>query len=103
MMMTTLTLVQERNETNADFSLRSFVDSVLNSEIQSLEDGLHRTQERIHDFETQYGFSTAELLDRYRQNQIDETLETIEWVGESRMEQHLLKKLHNLRGIRVVD
>lgn len=103
MTMTTLTLVQERNETNADFSLRSFVDSVLDSEIQSLEDGLHRTQERIRDFENQYGFSTDEFLDRYRQNQIDETLETIEWVGESRMEQHLLKKLHNLRGIRVVD
>ena len=103
MTMTTLTLVQERNETNADFSLRSFVDSLLDSEIQSLEDGLRRTQERIRDFESQYGFSTKEFLDRYRQNRIDETLETIEWVGESRMEQHLLKKLHNLRGIRVVD
>lgn len=44
-----------------------------------------------------------EFLERYRHDQIDETLETIEWVGESRMKRHLLKKLHNLRGIRVAD
>lgn len=101
--MTTLTLVQERNETNADFSLRSFVESVLDSEIQSLEDGLRRTRERIHGFEAQYGLSTAAFLERYRQNQIDETLETIEWVGESRMEHHLLNRLRSLKGIRVAD
>lgn len=101
--MTTLTLVQERDDANLDFSLRSFVESVLDIEIQSMEDGLRRTRERIHAFEAHYGLSTAEFLDRYRRNQIDETLETIEWVGESRMERHLLTKLHHLRGIRVVD
>lgn len=102
-MMTTLTLVQERNDATSDFSLRSLVESALDSDIQSMEDGLRRTQERIRAFETQYGFSTNELLERYRQNQIQETLETIEWVGEHRMEYHLLNRLHSLRGIRVAD
>jgi hypothetical protein len=101
--MTTLTLVQEKGVTTADFSLRAFVESALDIEIQATENGLRRTQERIRAFEAQYGLSTDEFLDRYRLNLIHETLETIEWVGEQRMEQHLRNKLRNLRGIRVAD
>lgn len=101
--MTTLTLVQERSEANTDFSLRSLIDALLDTEIQSMEDGLRRTRQRIQAFEAQYALSTDEFLKRYGQNQIQETMETIEWVGESRMEQHLLKRLHTLRGIHVAD
>jgi hypothetical protein len=101
--MNTLTLVQERDDAASGFSLRSAVESALESDIQSLEDGLRRTQERIRTFETQYGFSTVELLERYRHNQVQETLETIEWVGEYRMERHLRDRLQNLRGIRVAN
>jgi len=99
--MNTLTLIQDSDDIASDFSLRSAVESALESDIQSLEDGLRRTQERIRAFETQYGFSTQDFLERYRQDQIQETLETIEWVGEYRMERHLRKRLQNLRGIRV--
>lgn len=101
--MTTLTLIQERSDTASDVFLRAFVESALDIEIQAAEEGLRRTQERLRAFEAQYSLSTDEFLARYRQNLIHETLETIEWVGESRMEQHLHDKLRNLRGIRVAD
>ena len=101
--MTTLTLVQGKSDTTSEFSLRSFVESALDIEIQEAEDGLRRTRERLRAFEAQYGLSTADFLNRYRQNRIQETLETTEWVGESRLEQLLNDKLRNLRGIRVAD
>jgi len=94
--MTTLTLVQEKSDTTSELSLRAFVESALDIEIQEAEDGLRRNRERLRSFEAQYGLSTAEFLNCYRQNRIHETLETIEWVGESRLEQHLQDELRNL-------
>ena len=42
-------------------------------------------------------------MERYRNNKIDETLETIEWVGEYRMLMRLLKKLQAVREIEIAD
>lgn len=64
--------------------------------MQEAKEGLRRTRERLRFFEARYGLSTADFLARYRQNLIQETLETIEWVGESRLEQHLQDELCNL-------
>ena len=101
--MTTLTLVQERSDAGSLFSLRSLVESALDSEIQSLEDGLRRTQERIRSSETQYGFSTDEFLAKFAQNQLQHSDDFDEWVGESRMLAHLQSKLARIQGIQIVD
>ncbi len=42
-------------------------------------------------------------MERYRSNQIDETLETIEWVGEYRMLMRLREKLQAMQEIEIAD
>ena len=58
-----------------------------------LETGLRVTEERLRGFEAQYGMTTAEFVARYADDQIVETLETIEWLGEYRLAQRLQQKL----------
>ena len=61
-----------------------------------LESGLRVTEDRLRVFEAQYGMTTAEFVARYADDQIEETLETIEWLGEYRMAQRLQQKVEAL-------
>ena len=47
--------------------------------------------------------STAEFVERYENNELEETLEDAEWIGENRLRQHLLKKAESLRAIRFAN
>jgi hypothetical protein len=58
-----------------------------------LETSLSVTEERLRVFEAQYCMTTAEFVTRYADDQIQETLETIEWLGEYRMARLLQQKL----------
>ena len=66
-------------------SLRPFVQGALDREADLLESSIEKTKKRIRNFEARYQLSTEEFLERYRENKVQETLETIEWVGEYRM------------------
>lgn len=92
--MTTLTLLSSQN-----YPLRSFVEAAVAKELQELDNALQRSQERMCAFEEQYQLSTDEFVARYAADEIDETLETIEWYGEYRMAQHIQEKIDGVRGI----
>jgi hypothetical protein len=49
----------------------------------------------LREFEAQYGMASAEFLQRYENNELPETLELDEWVGEIRMFQRLSTKRHS--------
>ena len=61
-----------------------------------LETGLRVTADRLRGFEAQYGITTAEFVARYADDQIEETLETIEWLGEYRLAVNIRQKLDAL-------
>jgi phage shock protein A len=84
-------------------SLRPLIESAIHNELRLMQAGIRRTQQRIANFEAQYGMTTAEFLQRYRSDAISETLETIEWVGEWRMLERLREDEAALREVGFAD
>lgn len=83
-------------------SLKQFIEA-LSRRIASLKDGIRRTEERIKEFESKYQMSTEEFLRRYENDEIQETLDLDEWIGESFMLKGLQEDLDTLRGIEFVS
>lgn len=95
--MTVLTLTSNRDE-----PLEPLIQSAVANELRLLEAGLRRAQARLHAFEQQRQMTTAEFVARYARNDIQEDLDTIEWLGEHRMAQSIEAQIEALRSIRVV-
>lgn len=84
-------------------ALHPLIESSIHNELRGMQAGIRRTQRRIADFEARYGMTTAEFLQRYRDDDITETLETIEWVGEWRMLERLREDEAVLREVGFAD
>lgn len=50
--------------------------------VDDLEHGLRVTEDRLRAFESQHGMTTAEFVALYPDDQIAETLDSVEWLGE---------------------
>ncbi len=77
-------------------SLKPLVEAALQNEHRILQAGIRRSQQRLQELEVRYGLSTDEFLQRYENNQIEETLEFSEWIGEHRMLERLKEKAQAL-------
>ena len=65
------------------------------NQLKLLKVGVCRTEERIMKFEEKYRVLTQEFINRFENDEFEETLEFAEWIGEYR----LLKKLQEKIGI----
>lgn len=83
------------SEPTTDHSQR-VAESAHADEVQSLETALRQSEVRLHTFESTFRQTTTEFISRYAQNEIDETPETIEWLGEARMAQHIRRRIERL-------
>lgn len=92
--MTELTLISKRQR-----PLKPLVEAALANESRLLEAGIQRTEKRLRDFEAQYQMSTDEFLRCYENDELEETLEFAEWIGEYRMLERLCEKASTLREI----
>ncbi len=96
--MATLTLVSPRNH-----PLQPLVESALAKELNSLEAAIQRTEQHLHDFEQKYHMNTGEFLARYENDELAETLEFDEWIGEHRLLVRLREKAETVREIHFAD
>jgi hypothetical protein len=80
--------------------LRPIVENALADELRLQEAGIQRTEQRLHEFEMRYQMSTSEFLRRYENNELGESLEFAEWVGEYRLLVRQREKAETLRGIK---
>ena len=96
--MTELTLIS-----SATRSIKPLVEAALWNEARLLEAGMRQTQHRLQKFEQQYGTPTEEFVRKYAYNEIEETLETLEWLGEYRMAQTIQEKLTTLKEIQFAN
>lgn len=94
--MATLTLVSPHNH-----PLQLLVEAALAKELRGLEVAIQRTEQRLHEFEQQYQMSTAEFLARYENDELAETLEFAEWIGEHRLLARLREKADTVREIQL--
>lgn len=85
------------------YPLRPIVEAALANELRVLNAGIQKTRQRLKIFETRYQWSTDEFLHRYEQDELDETLDFAEWIGEYRLLNRLQEKAETLQGVRFAN
>lgn len=83
--------------------LKPLVEAALHNELRLLEVGIHRAEHKLQEFETRYGLPWTEFIRRYEQDELEETLEFAEWIGEYRLLERLREKANVLREIRFAN
>lgn len=96
--MSQLTLV-----TDSSGALKPVVAAALQNELRVIVAGIRRTERRLQDFEARFGMPTLEFIRRYEDDEMEETLDFAEWIGEARLLDHLKEKRDVLRGVRIAD
>jgi hypothetical protein len=90
--MADLRLVSTRNR-----QLKPLVEAALMNELRLMEAGIRRTEQRLLEFEQKYHLGTQDFIARYENDEMEETIELDEWIGEFR----LLARLRVSRGVRL--
>jgi len=83
--------------------LKPVVKAALENELRLLEVGIRQTERNLQRFEEKYHLSTQEFFSRYQNDELEETLELAEWVGEYRLLERLKEKAEILRDIRFAN
>jgi len=65
--------------------LKPLLKSAIRSQLDDIEHGIQLTCARLEAFEKQYGMSTAEFLRRFKPGDLEETLDFLDWQGETKM------------------
>jgi len=84
-------------------AIRPLVESALRSESRMIELGLARTQRNLQDFEQKYGMNTPEFYRRLVEDELQESLDFIEWAGEYKTLLKLQEKRQALQEIQFAN
>ena len=84
-------------------SIKRFFKDMLEKELNLLSNSIQRIENRLNEFEAKYQLSTEDFLQRYQNDEFEETLELDEWIGESLMLKRLREKLDRYGGVYFVD
>jgi len=66
-------------KTNANESLKPLLEVAIQNQLKALQHGIQRTKERVAEFEKRAGMSSVEFEKKLQTEEIDETIETIDW------------------------
>ena len=80
-------------------AIKPMVESALRSELRMIELGLKQTMLHLQEYETQYGMTSDEFYRALTYDELQETLDTIEWAGEYKTWQRLQAKRQTLMEI----
>jgi phage shock protein A len=69
-------------KSNAEEPIKPLVESAIRNQLKSLQHGIARTKERIAEFEKRLGMTSAEFEQKLQAENIEETIETIDWSME---------------------
>ena len=83
--------------------LRPLIEAALNNELRLLEAAIQQTEGRIRRFEAAHGMRSAEFVQRYENDELPETLELADWIGEYRLLSRLREKADVYREISFVN
>ncbi len=84
-------------------SLRRIIESALSERLHSVQVGIKKTKERLLSFENQYQLSTEEFITRFNNDELPHSFDFDEWIGESRMLEHLQQTKESIEEINFVD
>ena len=97
----TTTLIKLRSK--SPDSLKQIITSALAERLQSIEGGIKQTESRIKEFELQYKLSTGEFIKRFNNDELEHNFDFDEWIGETRMLEHLKEKKATIEGVEFVN
>ena len=83
--------------------LKPLVEAALENELHLLEAGIRRTDQNVRKFEEKYHLSSHKFISRYENEELEETLDFAEWIGEFRLLERLREKAETLRDIRFAN
>lgn len=81
--------------------LKPLVQAALANELRLVEAGMKQSKHAIREFERKYQMPTKEFLSRYENDEIEESMDFAEWIGEIRLIERLEEKAQTLRDIQV--
>jgi len=96
--MADLTLVSTR-----EHQLKPLVEAALANELRLMEAGIRRTEQRLLEFEKKYHLGTQDFVARYENDEMEETIDIDEWIGEVRLLARLREKAGVLKDIRFAN
>ncbi len=79
--------------------LKPIVEAALENELRLVEAGIRQTALRLKKFEEQSHLNTQAFITAYENDEWEETMESIEWIGEFRLMERLNEKAETLRNI----
>ena len=92
--MSEITLISDKK-----YQVKPLVEAALEHELGLLEVGVRQTEHQLRKFEEKYQKPTSDFIAEYEQDQFEETLEFMEWIGEYRLLKRLHEKTEALRSI----
>ncbi len=81
--------------------LKPLIQGAIQGQLDDIEHGIKLTRARLLAFEEQYNLTTAEFLRRFHPGDLEETLDFIDWYGETKMLALLEEKKAALQEARV--
>ena len=88
-------------QSESSIDLRPLLETAIQGELRSIQHGINLTRAKLEGFEKQYGMTTDEFLQRFNSEDLDETLDFIDWYGETKMLALLQEKKKALEGAQV--
>lgn len=88
-------------QSESELELKSLLETAILGELRSIQHGINLTRARLEAFEKQYGMTTDEFLRRFTADDLGETLEFLDWHGETKMLALLEEKKRTLQGLQV--
>ncbi len=72
--------------------LKPLIEAALNSEMRLLQTAIQRTERHLQEFEVAYGMTSDEFVRRFENDDLPETLDFVDWIGEYRLLNRLSDK-----------
>ena len=79
--------------------LKPLVEAALANELRLIEAGMKQAMKAIQVFEKKYQMGSQEFVSRYENDEIKETMDLAEWIGEIRLMKKLQEKAETLREV----
>jgi hypothetical protein len=79
--------------------LKPIVEAALENELRLIEAGIRQTEQHLEKFEEKYQLNTRDFVTDYENDQLEESMDFIEWIGEFRLLKRLIEKADTLRSI----
>ena len=88
-------------KTNSAESLKPLLEIAIRNQLKALQHGIEHTQERVAAFERRAGMSSLEFEKKFQAEEIDETIETIDWNMELSALRLLERQYQSLNDVKI--